>query len=127
MKNRFIFIPGLSASPVVVGTGSVVVVDAGVVVGIIAVHSGRSKHEHSTGEVMILEPSSFVMTSSVPTSSTGIDGPKPSGYGPRTRPAKARNLGLGHIRYNKISKISDRFRPAVRGSLVFDLVKSETT
>ena len=48
-KDRLICFPGLSASPVVVGTGSVVVVDAGVVVGIIAAHSGRSKHAHSTG------------------------------------------------------------------------------
>ena len=59
----------LSASPVVVGTGSVVVVDAGVVVGIIAAHSGRSKHAHSTGLVMILDPSSFIIASSVSTSS----------------------------------------------------------
>ena len=59
----------LSASPVVVGTGSVVVVDAGVVVGIIARHSSRSKHAHSTGLVMIFEPSSFIIASSVSMSS----------------------------------------------------------
>ena len=59
----------LSASPVVVSTASVDVVDAGVVVGIIAAHSSMSKHVQATGGVMILVPSSLVMVSLVSTSS----------------------------------------------------------
>ena len=59
----------LSASPVVVSTASVDVVDAGVVVGIIAAHSLMSKHVQVTGGVMILVPSSLVMASVVSMSS----------------------------------------------------------
>lgn len=53
----------------VVSTASVDVVDAGVVVGIIAAHSFMSKHVQVTGGVMILVPSSLVMVSLVSTSS----------------------------------------------------------